>query len=133
MARLRSLRLASMLIAGLLALAPAPARAQTPAPGVPEASAAPPATEPPSTDAPEAETLRARIQARLGLVEEALATYRALLARYPDDRRLREDYAEVLVDAGLNEQAGPILDRHPADDPTPARLPRLPPPVDPAA
>jgi predicted Zn-dependent protease len=44
--------------------------------------------------------MRARIQARLGLVEEALATYRALLARYPGDRALREDYAELLVDAG---------------------------------
>src|SRR5258705_9650976 len=93
MARLRSLRLASMLIAGLLALAPAPARAQTPAPGVPEASAAPPATEPPSTDAPEAETLRARIQARLGLVEGAPPTYRALLARFPEDLPLPRGYA----------------------------------------
>src|SRR5258705_13042730 len=100
MARLRSLRLASMLIPGLLALAPAPARAQTPAPGVPEASAAPPAPEPPSTDAPEAETLRARIQARLGPVEGALAPYRALPPRYPEDPPLREGYAGGLGDPG---------------------------------
>ncbi len=104
-----------MLIAGLLALAPAPAPAQAPAPGTPEAPARP-APEPPTTDAPEAETLRARIQARLGLVEEALAAYRALLARYPDDRRLREDYVEVMVDAGLLDQAAPLVDRYLADD-----------------
>ena len=58
-------------------------------------------------------------------MEEALATYRALLARYPDDRRLREDYAEVMVDAGLLDQAAPLVDRYLAEDPTSARLRRL--------
>jgi len=140
MARLRSPRLASvrivgrmvgplagLLLAGLLVAGGPPAHAQTPTPAPAEVSPAPDVApaEPSGKNAPEAETLRARIQARLGLVEEALATYRALLARYPDDRRLREDYAEVLVDAGLNEQAGPIVDRYLADDPTSARLRRL--------
>jgi tetratricopeptide (TPR) repeat protein len=120
MARPPSLRLALALIAVLLA--GAPARAQTPAPAAPE-SAAP--SESPAAVAPEAETMRARIQARLGLVEEALATYRALLARYPADRALREDYAELLVDAGLSDQAGPVVDRYLAEDPTSARLRRL--------
>src|SRR5260370_22295671 len=108
MARLRSLRLASMLIAGLLALAPAPAPAQAPAPGTPEAPARP-GPEPPTTDAPEAETLRARIHARLRLVEEAPAAYRALLPRYPHDRRLRADYAEVMLDACLLGHAPPLV------------------------
>ena len=58
-------------------------------------------------------------------MEEALATYRALIARYPDDRRLREDYAEVMVDAGLLDQAAPLVDRYLAEDPTSARLRRL--------
>ena len=112
MARPPSLRLALALIAVLLAAAPA--RAQRPAPPTPESPGAPepPAVpESPAGVAPEALTLRARIQARLGLVEEALATYRALLARYPGDRALREDYAELLVDAGLVDQAGPLVDR----------------------
>jgi tetratricopeptide (TPR) repeat protein len=120
MARPPSLRLSLALIAVLLATVPA--RAQTPAPAAPESPATP---ESPAAMAPEAETLRARIQARLGLVEEALATYRALLAHYPADRTLREDYAELLVDAGLVDQAGPLVDRYLALDPTSARLRRL--------
>ena len=92
------------------------ARAQTP-PTAPEAPEAP---------APlEAEMMRARILARLGMIEEALAAYRALLERHRDDRGLREDYAELLVDAGQLDQAGPVVDRYLADDPTSARLRRL--------
>lgn len=116
MARLRSLRFVSVLIAAVLAAALSPARAQTPAPAAPES---------PAAEAPETEMARARIQARLGLVEEALATYRALLRLYPDDRRLREEYAEVLVDAGPPEQASPVVDRYLAEDPTSTRLRRL--------
>jgi tetratricopeptide (TPR) repeat protein len=116
MARVRSVRLVSVLIAVLLAAALSPARAQTPAPAAPESAAA---------DAPEEEMTRARIQTRLGLVEEALATYRALLQRYPADRRLREEYAEVLVDAGPPGQAAPVVDRYLAEDPTSTRLRRL--------
>jgi tetratricopeptide (TPR) repeat protein len=123
MARPRSLHLSVVLIAVLLVAVPAPGRAQTPAPATPE----PPAASAPAAaaEAPEAETLRARIQVRLGLVEEALATYRALLERYPGDRALREEYAELLVDAGLLDQAGPVVDRYLAEDPASARLRRL--------
>jgi tetratricopeptide (TPR) repeat protein len=106
-------------LAGLLCLTlgvPSPVvLAQTP-PVTPDAEAADPL---------EAEMMRARIQARLGMLEEALATYRALLARHPDNRTLREDYAELLVDAAQLEQAGPVVDRYLADDPTSARLRRL--------
>ncbi|MGH7367981.1 MAG: tetratricopeptide repeat protein [Candidatus Rokuibacteriota bacterium] len=69
--------------------------------------------------------VRARILARLGLVEEALAAYRALLERRGEDPALRADYAELLVDAGLLEQAGSVLNRFLADDPTSVRLRRL--------
>jgi tetratricopeptide (TPR) repeat protein len=91
-------------------------RAQT-APAGPEAPAA--------GDPLEEEMMRARILARLGQVEEALAAYRALLERRGDDRRLREDYAELLVDAGQLELAGVVVDRYLADDPISARLRRL--------
>ena len=110
------MRLASVLTAALLAAAPAPARPETPAPAAPES---------PHVDPLESEMMRARIQARLGLVEDALATYRALLERYRDDRRLREEYAEFLMDAGLLEQAGAVVDRYLAEDPTSVRLRRL--------
>ncbi len=92
------------------------ARAQTP----PAAPAAPEGVDP-----LEAEMMRARILARLGQLQEALAAYRALLERHGDDRRLREDYAELLVDTGQVELAGPTLDRYLADDPSSARLRRL--------
>jgi tetratricopeptide (TPR) repeat protein len=59
------------------------------------------------------------------MTAEALAVYRALLERHGDNRALREDYAELLVDAGQLEQAGPVVDRYLADDPTSARLRRL--------
>jgi tetratricopeptide (TPR) repeat protein len=116
MARVRSLRLVSVLIAVLLPAALSSARAQTPAPAAPAS---------PAVDAPEEEMTRARIQTRIGLVEEALATYRALLERYPADRRLREEYAEVLVDAAPPGQAAPVVDRYLAEDPTSTRLRRL--------
>ena len=92
------------------------ARAQTP----PAASETPEAADP-----LEVEMMRARILARLGMIEEALAAYRALLARHGDDRRLREDYAELLVDAARLDEAGAVVDRYLADDPTSARLRRL--------
>jgi len=92
------------------------ARAQ---PG-PAASEAPEAVDPLET-----EMMRARLLARLGRIEDALAAYRALLERHPDDRRLREDYAELLVDAGHLDQADPVVDRYLADDPASARLRRL--------
>jgi len=89
------------------------ALAQTP-PAAPET--------PEAADPLEVEMMRARILARLGMIEEALAAYRALLARHGDDRRLREDYAELLVDAARLDEAGPVVDRYLADDPTSARL-----------
>jgi tetratricopeptide (TPR) repeat protein len=102
---------------GLTLVVPVPAaRAQTP----PAAPAAPEAVDP-----LEAEMMRARILARLGRVQDALAAYRALLERHGDDRHLREDYAELLVDAGQLDQAAPAVDRYLADDPTSARLRRL--------
>ena len=134
MARPRPPRLIPALLLVLLATAPAPA--QTP-PAAPETPSAPPAAPAPAAgepasessagarQAPEAEVMRARIQARLGMVEDAIASYRALLDRYPEDRSLREEYAETLVDAGLVDQAGPLVDRYLAEDPTSARLRRL--------
>jgi tetratricopeptide (TPR) repeat protein len=136
MARPRPPRLIPALLLLPLLLAPAPAPAQSPpataetpstAPAAPAPEAAEPAPEA-SADrrqAPEAEVMRARIQARLGMVEEAIAGYRALLERYPEDRSVREEYAETLVDAGLVDQAAPLVDRYLAEDPTSARLRRL--------
>ena len=97
------------------------ARAQTP-PAAPETPEAPDTIE---ANPLEAEMMRARILARLGMIEEALAAYRAMLARHGDDRRLREDYAELLVDAAQLDQTGPVVDRYLADDPTSVRLRRL--------
>ena len=70
---------------------------------IPGARAQAPPAAPETPDSPaslEAEMMRARILARLGMIEEALAAYRALLGRHGNDRALREDYAELLVDAG---------------------------------
>lgn len=72
-----------------------------------------------------AEIIRARILARLGLMEESLAKFRALLARRPGDRELREDYAETLVESGLAERARAELDAFLWDDPRSVRLRRL--------
>ncbi len=103
----------------------APAPTGTPGPPAAEAGEPSPASPADAGQAPEAEVMRARIQARLGMVEEAIAGYRALLERYPRDRSLREEYAETLVDAGLVDQAGPLVDRYLAEDPTSTRLRRL--------
>src|SRR5581483_11954339 len=114
-----------VLLAATSAAAQSP-RAPTEAPGPPAAGGAPTPASPADADqAPEAEVMRPRIQARLGMVEEAIAGYRALLERYPRDRSLREEYAETLVDAGLVDQAGPLVDRYLAEDPTSTRLRRL--------
>jgi tetratricopeptide (TPR) repeat protein len=115
MTRLRAARAAWLLCLALGAPITA-ARAQTP----PAASEAP---EP--VDPLEAEMVRARILVRLGLIPEALAVYRALLERHGDHRALREDYAELLVDAGQLDLAVAVVDRYLADDPTSARLRRL--------
>lgn len=116
MAPLRISRLAGLLLAlGLVGAAPS-ARAQTPEPAAPEA---------PAVDPVETEILRARILVRLGRVEDALAAYRALLEGHPEDHRVREEYAELLVDAGLLDRAGVAIDRYLADDPTSAVLRRL--------
>jgi len=114
--RLRSLRLGALLSCLILAGAPVGLSAQT---------SGAPAPEAPTADPLETEMLRARILARLGQVEEALAAYRALLQRHPAHRPLREEYAELLVDAGLLDQAGAALDQYLADDPTSVRLRRL--------
>jgi tetratricopeptide (TPR) repeat protein len=121
MVRSRSARVAGFLLGvGLTAMTPA-ALAQTPT--TPSETQGP--QSPPGSDALEAEKVRARILARLGRVEDALAAYRALLERYGDDRGVREEYAELLLDAGLLEQAGSALERFLADDPTSVRLRRL--------
>ena len=98
-----------------------PAAAQAPA-APPPAGGAP---GPQASDPFEVDLVRARLLARLGRTEEALAAYRALFARRPGDRALREDYAEFLVDAGLREQAAAEIGRFLADDPTSVRLRRL--------
>jgi tetratricopeptide (TPR) repeat protein len=93
------------------------------APSTPEPADRPSTAEP--ADAAETEVMRARILARIGRFEEALAAYGALLARRPEDRGLREDFAEVLLDAGLHEQAAISIDRFLAEDPASVRLRRL--------
>jgi tetratricopeptide (TPR) repeat protein len=122
----RTARACVLVLSVPLALAVFPAHGQTPqteaaSPGDPPAGST--TTEP--AESVEAEKVRVRILARLSRVEEALAGYRALLARHGDNRGLREDYAEFLVDAGLLDQAAPVIDRYLADDPASARLRRL--------
>jgi Tetratricopeptide repeat len=88
----------------------------------------PPTVTPPPTEQADpfaGEVIRARILARLGRVAEALAIYETLLARRPDDRALREDYGEVLIDAGLLDRAAATLDQFLRDDPDSLRLRRL--------
>jgi tetratricopeptide (TPR) repeat protein len=108
---------------GLLALLLLAGSASAVSGQTPEAGG--PAPEAPTADPVETEAMRARILVRLGRVEEALAAYRALLSRRPDDRSLREEYAELLADVGLMDEAAAALDRYLADDPTSERLRRL--------
>jgi len=71
------------------------------------------------------DVIRARILARLGRIEDAWAELRALLARAPLDRNLREDYAEALVDWGLVDQGLHEVDALLRKDPGSLRLRRL--------
>lgn len=77
------------------------------------------------TDPLLAETTRARILARLGRTGEAHEAFRALLAQRPRDPGLREEYAGLLVDTGLNELALAELEAFLLDDPRSPRLQQL--------
>ncbi|OGL18024.1 MAG: hypothetical protein A3K12_03725 [Candidatus Rokubacteria bacterium RIFCSPLOWO2_12_FULL_71_19] len=75
-------------------------------------------------DPAQAELLRARLLARLGRTQEALAAFRALLAQ-TGDRALREEYAEALADFGLlRESLGEASDLL-AQEPGSVRMRRL--------
>jgi tetratricopeptide (TPR) repeat protein len=71
------------------------------------------------------ETVRARVLARLGRTEEALATMEWLLAERPADRALREDHVEMLLSAHRLPQAAAVLDELLANDPRSPRLRRF--------
>jgi tetratricopeptide (TPR) repeat protein len=71
------------------------------------------------------ETVRARLFARLGRTEEALATMQWLLEVRPTDRELREEYVEVLLSAERLPQAAAVLDELLKEDPRSPRLRRL--------
>jgi tetratricopeptide (TPR) repeat protein len=79
-------------------------------------------------DAPDpflAEIIRGRILARIGRTEEALEQFAALLAKRPDDRALREDYVELLLEAGFLERAEFAIATLLRDDRGSLRLRRL--------
>lgn len=103
-----------------LLLALAFAAAVAPAAG--QAQAPPPQT---AGEARESEIIRARLLSRLGRSDEALAAFETLVARYPDDRGLRADYAELLLDTGLGERAEVELARLLVVDGRSPRLRRL--------
>jgi len=111
-----ALRLLLVLTIAAVGVAPAAGQAQEPV-AQPQGSAAPAVG-----DARESEIIRARLLARLGRTEEAMASFQALVATYPDDRGLRADYAEFLLDAGFMERAEVELVRLLILEP---RLPRL--------
>lgn len=46
---------------------------------------------------------------RTGRIEESLEKYRALLARYPENKELRADFAEVLIQTRQYEEASLVL------------------------
>jgi Flp pilus assembly protein TadD len=73
-------------------------------------NASPAAVARPPIDPKQIGLIQARILARQGLVEQALAAYRDLRDRYPDDGHVWADYAETLIDSGRWEQARAELD-----------------------
>jgi tetratricopeptide (TPR) repeat protein len=114
-----SLRLATATSALLVALVASPAAAQR----APTTPAAPIAVD--AEERTRIETIRARLLARLGRVEEALVTMQSLVTARPTDRGLREEYVEVLLNAQRVPQAGAVLNDLLAVDPQSARLRRL--------
>lgn len=112
-------RLVALLVGIACALAALPAAAQ--GPGAPPPG--PVVSEP--EDPVRVEAIRARVLARLGRVEEALASMESLVAARPTDRSLKEEYVEVLMNAGRLGQAGRVIDGLLAGDPKSVRLHRF--------
>jgi hypothetical protein len=71
------------------------------------------------------EVTRAQLLARLRRFDEAATLYRELLVQRPDDRELREGYAETLVEAGRLSEAARVIDRFLRDAPGSVPLRRL--------
>lgn len=71
------------------------------------------------------ELTRARLLARLGRFNESVALYRELLVQRPNDRELREGYAETLVDAGRFNEAARVIDQFLREAPDSILLRRL--------
>lgn len=68
-----------------------------------------------------AELMRARILGRLGRAEEALGAFARLVRQRPTDADLRDEYVELLLEAGLLEPAQAIVDTSP-ESPRVSRL-----------